>query len=53
MGEEGLAAGFVGDEPAASLGSLDGGALGLAAGVFFIFTTCVGAEVSGRSFDAI
>jgi hypothetical protein len=50
--DRGVAAGFVGDEPAASLG---GGrdALGLVAGVFFIFTTWVGDAVSGRSLGGI
>ncbi len=48
----GAAAGFVGDEPTASFG---GGrdAPGLAAGVFFIFTTWVGDAVSGRSLGGI
>jgi hypothetical protein len=53
-GEIDAAADFVaGDDPTASLGS-DLDAPGpVAAGVFFIFTTLVGAAVSGRSLGGI
>jgi hypothetical protein len=59
FGEDCRDAGFVGDEPTASdepmasFGSSCGGAPGFAAGVFFIFTTLVGAAVSGRSLEDI
>jgi hypothetical protein len=46
------AAGLVGDEPTASFGS-EGDTPGLGAGVFFIFTTFVGEDVSRRSFEGI
>jgi hypothetical protein len=51
--DRGVAAGFVGDEPAAEARGGGRDALGLVAGVFFIFTTWVGDAVSGRTRSVI